>query len=76
MMSTSPESPFIQIFMVSPSGYWGANRSILQAGKKNTAINAPDANATSILEVMLSLLFMILLLTTSGALSPRKKIHK
>jgi hypothetical protein len=39
--------------MVNPSGYCGANKSIRHAGRKKTAIKAPEAKATSILEVTL-----------------------
>ena len=44
--------------MVNPSGYCGANKSMRQAGRKKTTMSAPDANATRILEVMLSFCFM------------------
>ena len=53
------------MYIVSPSGYWGAKRSIRHAGKKKTAINAPDANATKILEAILNLFDMIRVLKTS-----------
>ena len=60
MMSTWPVILLIHINMLKPSGYCGANKSILQTGKKNTAIKAPDANATSILDVTVNLLSMYL----------------
>lgn len=60
--------------MVNPSGYCGANKSIRQAGKKKTAINAPEAKATNILDGILSLLVMVMdCLKTSGTFRPGRK---
>jgi len=52
------------MFNNKPSGYWGAKRSILQAGKKNTDISIPAENARIILEVTdkLAWLFIVILL--------------
>jgi hypothetical protein len=52
IISTCPVILFIQIYIVNPSGYWGANKSIRHTGKKKTATSAPEAKATRILDVV------------------------
>lgn len=53
------------MFIINPSGYCGANRSILQTGKKKTATSAPEAKATSTLETTLSWLDIIVVIRTA-----------
>ena len=67
---------FSHIFIVKPSGYWGANRSIRQIGTKKVAIKESEAIATIILSILVSLFICLLRMgRPSPALEKQKTIY-
>src|SRR5580765_365247 len=77
MISICPLMSFSQIFIVKPSGYCGANRSIRQIGTKKVAIKESEAIATIILSILVSLFICLFKMGQpyTGHIEIRKHFH-